>query len=600
MSHTFRLFCLTAILLHHLMVNLATLRAGEDESAELFEKRIRPALVEHCVRCHGPKKQQGGLRLDTRDGWSKGGDSGPAISVGESNSLLLDAIRYESGGLEMPPKGKLPDSTIRAFEQWIQLGAVDPRTGHVAEGPSSDAPTVEEGRAFWSFQACSMPPIPDVDDERWASTTIDRFILSRLESNGLRPTSNASKHVLLRRLSFDLTGLPPTAGQIERYLADKSPKAYEKLVDRLLESQHFGERWGRHWLDVVRFAESSGGGRTLLFPDAWRYRDYVIESFNQDLPYDDFIRQQIAGDLLETEDWHDRQRSLIATAFHLLGPTNYEMQDKDILEMDVVDEQLDTLGKALMGMTIGCARCHDHKFDPIPTRDYYALAGILKSTRSLVHSNVSQWNTVGLPLSPDAERRIASQQQHLKGLKESHKAALTALQSLGGGASGSAAASVAADRLDGLVIDDVDAEREGTWTESTSIAKYVGEKYIHDGTEGKGDKRMIYRPNLPVSGRYEVLISYSAANNRSTRVPVRVQHSDGTSKQTVNQRRKPDLGGLLTSIGSFQFDVDRDCFVSISTEGTDDGVVIADAVVFPREPAASRSSRNALRRVLGG
>lgn len=558
---------------------MAAVAAGDQtESLEIFEKEIRPALLEHCVRCHGEKKQQGGLRLDYREGWEQGGDSGPAINAGDSASLLLEAIRYETGGFEMPPKGKLPEKTIKSFEKWVLLGAADPRSNPIAE-PTTAAPSVEEGREFWSFRPVVSPPVPKTMDQGWAANPIDQFILSKLETAGLRPTTEASKYALIRRLSFDLTGLPPTPEQIQAFCQDESPDAYEQVVDRLLDSKHFGERWARHWLDVVRYAESSGGGRTLLFPDAWRYRDYVIEAFNQDRPYNRFLQQQIAGDLLVADDWMQRRENLIATAFLLLGPTNYEMQDKDILEMDVVDEQLDTIGKAIMGMTIGCARCHDHKFDPIPTHDYYALAGILKSTNSLIHSNVSSWNTVELPLPPGQEEKLRQQEQERTRLESAHREALAAYEKAGGKTK-KTIASVKANTLPGIVVDDANAERTGIWKESTSIAQYVGDHYIHDETSDKGEKRVTYRPKLPEEGRYEVLVSYSASSNRSTKVPIRVHHKNGVSTVTINQRKRPEIQGLLTSIGSFEFSAGDASLVSISTGGTEDGVVIADSVVF--------------------
>ena len=556
----------------------AVAAADQAESLEIFEKEIRPALLEHCVRCHGETKQQGGLRLDSKEGWEQGGDSGPAIAAGDSASLLLEAIRYESGGYEMPPKGKLPEATIKAFEKWVQLGAADPRSNPVAT-PRNSAPSVEEGREFWSFRPITSPPVPKTKDQEWAANPIDQFILSKLETAGLQPAPQASKYALIRRLSFDLTGLPPTPEQIHDFCGDESPDAYEQLVDRLLDSKHFGERWGRHWLDVVRYAESSGGGRTLLFPDAWRYRDFVIDAFNHDRPYNEFIQQQIAGDLIETDNWKQRRENLIATAFLLLGPTNYEMQDKDILEMDVVDEQLDTIGKAIMGMTIGCARCHDHKFDPIPTHDYYALAGILKSTNSLIHSNVSSWNTVGLPLPPEQEKKLLQQERELASLTSAHREALAAYEKAGG-KKNKAVASVNANSLPGIVIDDANAARKGNWKESTSIAQYVGAHYIHDETSEKGEKQVTYRPDFPEPGRYEVLVSYSASSNRSTKVPIQIHHKNGVSTVTVNQRKRPEIQGLLTSIGSFEFSAGDASLVSISTDGTEDGVVIADSVAF--------------------
>jgi cytochrome c553 len=407
---------------------LANTTVAGEPALDLFEKSIRPTLIAKCLRCHGTEKQEGGLQLDSRRGWMTGGDTGPAILPGRpSASLLLKAIRYE-GDLEMPPDGKLPERTIAAFEKWVDQGAPDPREASPQPDKRRQGNLIEEGRDFWSFKPIHKPSIPPVENKTWPHTDIDRFILARLEQQGLEPVTDADTNSLVRRLYFDLTGLPPTSAQMDEFLHDPSPEEYLRLVDRLLETRHFGERWGRHWLDVVRFAESSGGGRTLLFPDAWRYRDYVIDAFNEDVPFDRFVAEQIAGDLLDFETTKEHRRNLTATAFLLLGPTNYEMQDKDILEMDIVDEQLDTIGKSMLGMTIGCARCHDHKFDPIPTRDYYALAGILKSTKFVTHDNVSAWNTVTLPLPPEEEEAVRAAEQRIESVKKELAAARARLK----------------------------------------------------------------------------------------------------------------------------------------------------------------------------
>ncbi|MFK8112203.1 MAG: DUF1553 domain-containing protein [Rubripirellula sp.] len=558
------------------------------QALEVFEKQVRPALVEHCIRCHGPKKQQGGLRLDSAAGWSEGGDSGAAIHPREADSILLNALRYEDSALEMPPRGKLPEQTIAAFERWVALGAVDPREPDSPNGletEMSSAERIEQGRQFWAFQPIRSPAIPKVADSDWARNEIDHFVLSGLESADLSPSADADRRTLIRRLYFDLLGLPPTPDQIEAHLSDDSPDAYQRLVDRLLASPLFGQRWGRHWLDVVRFAESSGGGRTLLFPDAWRYRDFVVDSLNEDVSYDRFLQQQVAGDLLPSQTPPIRKRNLTATAFWLLGPTNYEMQNKDQLEMDVIDEQLDTMGKAFLGMTIGCARCHDHKFDPIPASDYYALAGILKSTKSLTHSNVSVWNKVELPLSPQQAA-----------IDEKHQAAIAQAQSSlqaakarwveAGGMPSQKDASIDPQLLGGIVMDDGVAQKIGDWIESSSNPRYVGDHYLHDETKGKGQKQVVFQTKLPAPGEYEVRISYSAGSNRSQRVPVHVHHRDGTQVTKINQKRKPSIARAFVSLGHFHFD--HDVKVVVSNEGTDDGVVIADAVMLlPRHADAN-------------
>jgi hypothetical protein len=372
-----------------------------------FETKIRPVLVEKCYSCHSAdaKELQAGLWLDSRAGVLKGGDSGPAIVPGNpAESVLISALKYES--YEMPPDGQLPPAVIADFERWINLGAPDPREGSAAT-PTAGI-DIEQGRKFWSFQPVTAHAPPPVKNAAWPTSPSDQFILAKLEARGLQPAADADRSQWLRRATFALIGLPPTIDELDAFAADTSPQAYETAVDRLLASPHFGERWGRHWLDVARFAESSGGGRSLLFPEAWRYRDYVINAINSDKRLDQFIVEQIAGDQLPYATVDEQRELLIATAYLVLGAHNYEEQDKRALEMDVVDEQLDTIGRGLLGMTVACARCHDHKFDPIPTADYYALAGIFRSTDTLVHSNVSWWKTRPLPLT-DAEKKLESQ-----------------------------------------------------------------------------------------------------------------------------------------------------------------------------------------------
>ncbi len=385
---------LTAVLW---MLALSSASANEPSAAglEFFEKNIRPIFVEHCYECHGGEDIKGGVRLNASAGWIHGGDSGPAVVAGKPDeSLLVEAIRY-GGNVEMPPTGKLPGEKIRLVEQWVSMGAPAPRESTMRSIETSI--DIDAGRKFWAYQPVRDWPPPEVDTRGGSATSIDCFVLARLETAGVSPQPGAERTVLVRRLYFDLIGLPPTPEEIDRFLNDTSSNAYEVLVDRLLASPQFGERWGRHWLDVVRFAESLTL-RGFILPEAWRYRDYVIESFGNDRPYDEFLRHQIAGDLLPADSVESRQRQLIATTFLALGNTNLEEQDKRQLDMDVVDEQLDVLGKAILGQTIGCARCHDHKFDPIPTRDYYALAGIFRNTQALEHENVSKWMEVPLPL----------------------------------------------------------------------------------------------------------------------------------------------------------------------------------------------------------
>ncbi len=396
---------------------LATVSSGTGASSDLpapdlefFERKVRPILVERCYDCHGSEKQKGGLRLDHRAGVRQGGDSGPAIAPGEpEKSRLARALTWDDPELQMPPKNRLPDAEIAVLTDWIRRGAPDPREAVKA----TDQPAATG--SHWAYQPLQTVPPPAVQDSAWPANDLDRFILARLEAKGLRPVGDAERATLARRLAFALTGLPPTPRDIDRFVNDDRPEALGALVDKLLASPRFGERWARHWLDIVRFGESVSL-RGFIFPEAWRYRDYVIDAFNEDRPYDQFLREQVAGDLLPASSLAEQQRQVVATTFLALGNTNFEEQDKQQLEMDFIDEQLDTLGKALLAQTIGCARCHDHKFDPIPARDYYALAGILRNATALEHANVSKWIELPLPLAPDDEARFAAQEAELKHL----------------------------------------------------------------------------------------------------------------------------------------------------------------------------------------
>lgn len=417
-----------------LFILITPLRA--DEGVAFFEKKVRPLLIERCFECHSAEKKiKGGLRLDSRDGWAKGGDAGPAIVPGKpEESPLIEAIRYHNLDLQMPPKGAFSREEVAIFEQWVQMGAPDPRLdGLVVE--KQTGLSLEEGRKFWSYSPITSPKVPVVADSTWAASEVDCFVLAKMESAQVKPAPPAQPGALVRRLYFTLVGLPPSEKQMDEFTAAASTDmdaATEKLVDALLASNHFGETWGRHWLDLARFSESSGGGRTLLFKDAWRYRDYVIEAFNADMPFDQFIREQVAGDLLPASTRVDRRRQLIATTFLALGPTNYEEQDKQQLRFDVIDEQIDTLGRALLGQTIGCARCHDHKFDPIPQADYYALAGIFASTRTLMNytDNVARWISKGLPEDEPLEANLLIHEAEVARLNDRLAKAKTALESL--------------------------------------------------------------------------------------------------------------------------------------------------------------------------
>jgi len=351
------------------------------EDVEFFEKKIRPVLVEHCYKCHSEKaeKLQGKLLLDSREAARKGGESGAAVVPGDPDgSLLVQALRFEN--FEMPPGGKLPAEVIADFERWISRGAADPRDGSGL--PAAAAPiTIDfaKGRQFWSFQPPQPHTAPPVANETWSRRKIDGFLLAPLEQSGLEPASEADRRTWLRRVTFDLTGLPPTPEEIEGFLADAAPDAAERLVDRLVASPHFGERVSRQWLDLARYAEDQahivGKDESLTYPNAYRYRDWLIGALNADLPYDQFVKLQLAADLIEGDD----SPNLPALGLIGLGPKYYSRRSLQVMS-DEWEDRVDIVGRGLLGLTVACARCHDHKFDPIGTEDYYALAGVFAST----------------------------------------------------------------------------------------------------------------------------------------------------------------------------------------------------------------------------
>ncbi|WP_417849213.1 DUF1553 domain-containing protein [Thalassoglobus sp.] len=357
------------------------------EQVKFFETKIRPVLVEHCYECHSVESDEpgGNLLLDTKAGMFKGGLTGPVHIAGDpEKSLLIKALRYDE--IEMPPDQPLSEAVVNDFVKWVKQGAFDPRS---VKADSASAPTKEYGReSLWSFLPRTTPELPYVENEAWGRDPVDRFVLQKIERNNLIPTQDADPRTLIRRLYSDLIGLAPTFDEVEEFAAlhaKNKIEATEQLVDRLLESPQFGVRWGRHWLDVARYGESNGDdglGRNATFPHAWRYRDYVIDAFNQDVPFDRFVTEQIAGDLLPAQTAEQRNRQLIATGFLAIGSKPAVAMNKNFA-MDVVDDQINVVSTAIMGLSVACARCHDHKHDPIPTRDYYSMAGIFTSSQTL-------------------------------------------------------------------------------------------------------------------------------------------------------------------------------------------------------------------------
>lgn len=462
---------LTTLLLTSAALASAQSATERERGLRLYETKILPVLETECFRCHSiDERVRGGLRLDSAEGALEGGSTGPAIVPGKpGESLLIRAIRYADPDYEMPPKKQLPESVVKDFEEWIRLGAPFPAAvGSMSGGMMSDAMSegmsgamngaVREGevvtidsdsgvtsdgavdwgiaRDHWSFKPILQHPAPTPDGASWCWGSIDRFVLDRIEREGLTPVADADRDAWLRRVTFDLTGLPPTIEEQDAFAKDRSSQAFEKVVDRLLASQAFGERWGRHWLDAARYGESSGKETNIAYPYAWRYRDYVIDSFNGDKPYNEFLQEQLAGDVMPTSSPQEKAEHLIATGFLAIGPKGHNTRGRQQFVADTVDEQIDAMGQAMLGLTIACARCHDHKFDPIPQEDYYKVAGIFLSTKTLYGTTASPGNNfpaelaelptgsapLGATLSPQAlafgRRAIEQVEERIKAEQE--------------------------------------------------------------------------------------------------------------------------------------------------------------------------------------
>jgi hypothetical protein len=356
--------------------------AAEREGLDLFEKRIRPVLVDKCYSCHsaGAEKIKGNLVVDTREGLLKGGDTGPSITPGHPDkSLLIRALRWQDEEFKMPPKRRLPADVVADFETWVRKGAPDPRISNTSAS-KRPAINIAEARRKWPFSPLAEPAVPAVSGPPWERNPIDRFILAKLQEKNLRPAPDADKRTLIRRVTFDLTGLPPTPEEIDLFLADSSDAAFSRVVERLLASPAYGERWGRHWLDVARYADTAGDNSDFPVPQAYKYRNYILAAFSGDKPYDRFILEQIAGDLLPWKSDLERRENLIATGY-LASAKRFGSRVDDYPWHLTIEDTIDNLGRTFMGLTINCTRCHDHKFDPVTNEDYYALYGFFESTR---------------------------------------------------------------------------------------------------------------------------------------------------------------------------------------------------------------------------
>lgn len=425
-----------------------------DEAArlEFFERKVRPLLVNRCYNCHSANtNSRGGLRVDDRVGLLSGGNRGPAVVPGDPDaSLLIQAVRQTQPKLKMPPDGRLSDEEIADLVQWIRDGAAWPKLEIPSELGKQPEDYDELRRTHWAWQPLHDPALPEVNRADWPVDPVDRFVLAKLEAQGLAPVADADPRTLMRRLSFDLTGLPPAPKEVEAFLAEwesavqSGPQAaaarrlmVEALVDRLLASPGYAERWGRHWLDVARYGESTGSARNVPYPHAWRYRDYVIGSFDRDKPFDRFVQEQIAGDLLPADSPQQREEQLVATGFLALGVKDVNQRFKVRFVMDNIDEQIDAVGRGILALTVSCARCHDHKYEPIPTADYYALAGIFHSSvlcagvrNKMGGSGMDYYDTSALlALQPamNSDEALAQKGEELKAALAEAQAALAAL-----------------------------------------------------------------------------------------------------------------------------------------------------------------------------
>ena len=388
--------------------------AVTDEQLEMFERRVRPLLIQHCLECHGREnKAENGLRVDSRESLIKGGDSGPAVVPAQPDeSLLVKAIRRVDDKIKaMPPEDPLDEDQVRTLIKWIRNGAHWPKSSPSLIDHTNDPKPAND---LWSLQPIADVKPPTVKVANWPRTEIDQFVLARLEANGLLPLPDAGPRTLVRRLYFDLIGLPPPLEVVHDYLADRSPQRYERLVDNLLASPRFGERWGRHWLDLVRFAESSGKEFNFSYPHAWPYRNYVIDSLCADKPYDRFLQEQLAGDLMPVDPAAGADEQVVATGFLALGVKRHNTGTTEF-RADIIDDQIDVTMRTVLGLSVACARCHDHKFDPVPSQDYYALAGIFQSTDLLygtIQQKYSNHPTALIPIGPDAKARHEAAEQH--------------------------------------------------------------------------------------------------------------------------------------------------------------------------------------------
>ena len=596
MNFKFLGICLTGLLLTNSL--FAT------EGIQFFEDKVKPLFKEHCIKCHGEKKQKGGLRLDSVAGILSGGETEKLFNPGQpANSFIIDAVKRVDEDLAMPPKYDLPAQEIEILTNWIRMGAPMPDPKGKVQVKSEF--NWDELTKFWSFQ---KPVKPN-------ASGIDELVNEKLQEHKLKPVAKATKLELIRRATFDLTGLPPTPEDIDAYMADNSTKAFDKVVQRLLNSKHFGERWGRFWLDVARYGDDQPYAfAQKKLSEAWRYRDWVVNALNNDLPYNEFIRRQLAADLIpELPPKQYAATGLIAT-----GPMYFKRTEVQKALADELDDRIDVVTKGFLGLTVACARCHDHKFDPIPTEDYYALAGVFKSTRiydrmlaseeeiaeyhrrlyqrEILHHNQKEIfidnlkNTTGnlsqtLTSAVEAiQKGLLSdkvyQSKNLNPVEIKHWVKLLKNRNSKNILIRQLADAVQNPHLDSadfIELDDRSAVKSKGWTESTHYKNFVGKGYLHDGATGKGSKSITFKLPVTENSKFELFLGYNSNTGRAKNIPVEIHHADGVSKLSIDQSITPPYKGRYVSLGLYKFTDPGSAKIVISNKGTS-GYVIVDSI----------------------
>lgn len=522
---------------------------GQQDGPAFFETNIRPLLVQQCLGCHSAESRpvMGGLRLDTRDTAIKGGSRGSAIIPGNpEDSLLVKAIRHTAGALKMPPGPKMKDADVALLAKWIEMGAPWGTVAREAAKPTQ--------QKFWAFVPPLSPAVPAVKNNSWVRSPVDAFVLAALEAKGLTPAKPADKRTLIRRASYDLIGLPPTPAEVQAFLADNSPEAFSRVVDRLLASPRYGERWGRHWLDVARYADSNGLDENLVYKNAFRYRDYAISAFNKDKPYNQFVQEQLAGDLLPPAgDDVLRYERLTATGFLSLGAKMLAEDDPVKMQMDIIDEQLDTTARAFMGLTVGCARCHDHKFDPITQADYYSLAGIFKSSKTMENFKVvAKWHEHVLAPKEDRDRLLAHESKVEAKRKEislitgtqNEKLATEAMNRMG--AYLMAAAHVQHDQAIRLApVEEAPNAivREASSFDAGNVPRTLEKKKPNTPKDVKGPYFAEYEVHVPAAGEYQIDILNEEKGSGTADLWVNAAWMKQGASPVQNRAASPDTGG---------------------------------------------------------